>query len=393
MPEEKRQYPENVMETYRQLLKHLGDSWYPVPQSADMLKMVMYRFTPEEAEFLVDFPLMPRSLDDIAAIKVISKEKLATKLDDLSRGGLLYRYTKGEKNYYYLQDSYSIWRTYSWPGPKGDNRVEIAGFMDHIFPEFMEAFRDVTEKGLRVLPLDHTVEDPKTIVPYEEVKKVLDSYTYFCVTRCGCREKKNLAEQAQDCKYPSEVCLHFDKLAHYAVENGLGREITKQEAADILRQCAEMGLVHGISNQQKGTDTICNCCKCCCMWFETMTRCKHLGTLTPSNYRIQVEQSSCTGCGLCVKRCPMEALSLVDDPVARGRKTTVTVDGKEKTLVNKTGKVTQAKTEYCIGCGVCAYKCPSRSLVLKRNEVEHHPPETGRDWMVQFISQSRGKIS
>ena len=79
MPEEKQQYPENVRETYRKLLKHLGGSWYPVPQSEDMLKMVMYRFKPDEAEFLLDFPLMPRSLDDIAAIKGIKKDRIRPK--------------------------------------------------------------------------------------------------------------------------------------------------------------------------------------------------------------------------------------------------------------------------------------------------------------------------
>jgi Pyruvate/2-oxoacid:ferredoxin oxidoreductase delta subunit len=390
---ETRQYPDNVVETYRKLLKHLNGSWYMVPESEDMLKMVMYRFDPEDAEFLLDFSLMPRSLDDLATMKGIKKDELAKKLDGLSAKGLLYRYTRGEQVYYYLQDLFSLWRTYGWPGPKADNRVEIANFIDHAFPEFMSPFKEVSEKGLRVLPLERTIEDPKTILPYEEVKKVLDSYTYFCVTRCGCREKKNIAEHTPDCKYPSEVCLHFDKLAHYIVENGLGREISRQEAQDILRRCADLGLVHGVSNQQKGTDTICNCCRCCCMWFETMDRCKHLGTLAPSNYRIHIEESTCTGCGLCVKRCPMEALSLREEPLAKGRKTIIKEEAREKSLVNKTGKVSQAKIEYCIGCGVCAYKCPSKSLILKRNEVEHHPPETGRDWMVQFTSQSGGKTS
>jgi len=387
----KRQYSESVMETYRKLLKHLNANWYVVPESEDMLKMVMKRYEPEEAEFLLDFPLTPRSLDDIAAIKGMKEDELAKKLDGLSREGLLYRYAKGEQVYYYLQDLFSVWRTYGWPGPKADNRVEIANFMEHSFPEFMSPFEKVTEKGLRVLPLGHTIEDPRTILPYEEVRKVLDSYTYFCVTHCMCRERSSLAEHRQDCKFPSEVCLHFDKLAHYIVENGLGREITRQEAEDILQRCAELGLVHGISNQQKGTDTICNCCKCCCMWFETLYRCGHLGSLTPSNYRVHVKDSTCTGCGLCVKRCPMEALSLKDEPATRGRKTTVMKEGKEKQLVNKTGKVTQVKIDLCIGCGVCAYKCPSKSLILKRNEVVHHPPETGREWIAQFISQSRGE--
>jgi ferredoxin len=38
-------------------------------------------------------------------------------------------------------------------------------------------------------------------------------------------------------------------------------------------------------------------------------------------------------------------------------------------------------TDYCIGCGVCAYKCPSKSLVLERREVIHHPPKDGREFM------------
>ena len=79
MPEEKPQYSENVRETYRKLLKHLNSSWYTVPESEDMLKMVMYRLNPEDAEFLLDFPLMPRSMDDIAAIKGIRKDELTEK--------------------------------------------------------------------------------------------------------------------------------------------------------------------------------------------------------------------------------------------------------------------------------------------------------------------------
>jgi len=86
----------------------------------------------------------------------------------------------------------------------------------------------------------------------------------------------------------------------------------------------------------------------------------------------------------------MEAISLVDSPDAKGRKTRVVNEqGHEKELVNKTGKVSTANTELCIGCGVCAYKCPSKSLTLTRNLTVHDPPETGRDWMVKFFEESR----
>ena len=105
------------------------------------------------------------------------------------------------------------------------------------------------------------MDDIGQVVPYEEVVKVLDSATYFAVSDCPCRHRKNIDDNYANCQYTLkdgsiEVCLHFDKLGKYTVENNMGREITREEAHEILNQCAEAGLVHGISNQQNGPDTI-----------------------------------------------------------------------------------------------------------------------------------------
>ena len=43
------------------------------------------------------------------------------------------------------------------------------------------------------------------------------------------------------------------------------REITKQEARDILRQCHQSGLIHTIIECKKHFYAICNCCTCCCV--------------------------------------------------------------------------------------------------------------------------------
>jgi Pyruvate/2-oxoacid:ferredoxin oxidoreductase delta subunit len=188
----------------------------------------------------------------------------------------------------------------------------------------------VKEKGLRVLPVDVTIKDARGVLPYEEVRAILDNVEYFTVSHCPCRHANNLDPDSPDCQYPTEVCLHFDRLGHYIVKNGMGREITREEAEDILKRSAELGLVHGISNQQEKPDTICNCC----IWFLAMNRYGHAGSPAPSNFRITVSQSTCTG------------------------------------------------------CGVCAYTCPSQSLTLSRNQVEHHPPKTGRDWIKQFIADA-----
>jgi len=157
----------------------------------------------------------------------------------------------------------------------------------------------------------------------------------------------------------------------------LGREITRQETEEILRQCAEAGLVHGVANMQEGPDTICNCDPCCCVTLEAFHKLKHAQGMNRSNYQVSANHETCIGCGLCVKRCPIEALDLEDEPKAKGRITAV----GDKELINKRGKVSVANLDICIGCGVCAYKCPTKSLTLERREAPEHPPKDIREYM------------
>jgi len=83
----------------------------------------------------------------------------------------------------------------------------------------------------------------------------------------------------------------------------------------------------------------------------------------------------------------MEAIQLEDSPEAKNRVTRITDEtGKVKELKNKTGKVAAIDTEICIGCGVCAYKCSTESLVLERREVITHPPEDRREFARLFMA-------
>jgi len=367
-------------EVYEKFIEWMRTGFSGMVESEEVLPMVMARYTPREAEILTGIPFagpFPKpTLAELAEEKGMDAAELGAILDAAAKKGVVMRIEDGDTVRYALNDAFFIFmRSSFWPGGADEASKTIAPLMNKYFHNgfFDSVFGDVHIRGLRTLPIEGAIEDTRTILPYEDVVKVIDGVEYFCVGTCPCRHRKNLDPDAPDCKHESKNCLHFDELAHYMVQNGLGVEITREETKEILKKAADAGLVHGLNNHQQGLDTICNCCKCCCMWFESYHHLQHSGSLDPSNYRVAVTQETCIGCGLCVKRCPMEALRLEESDV---------VD-------NKTGKGAVADAERCIGCGVCVHKCPSKSLVLERCEEIDDPPESLMELGMRFMTEKQ----
>jgi Na+-translocating ferredoxin:NAD+ oxidoreductase subunit B len=362
-------------EIYRRFIDWLNRTWWGVPESPELLPLIKTRYTAEEASLLTGLPYSPKNLDELAALKKMDPAELRVHLDALAKKGLVLRDAHGGAARYALNDSFFVFlRSAFWPGKSDAGSKAMAPLTNrYFFHGFFDQFAGVHVSGLRTLPVKETIADPRSILPYEDMAQFVDAQDYFTVSTCPCRHRKNLDPESPDCRHPTENCLHFGRLGHYAVENGLGREITRGDAHRILREAAESGLVHGLSNQQRGADTICNCCGCCCMWFEGYQKLKHIQSLDPSNYEVRPRPATCKGCGLCVQRCPMKALRLETSPEAK----------------NKTGKVAVLNAVLCLGCGVCAFKCPTNSLALERRPATKEPPADGREWMERFLADRR----
>lgn len=371
-------------EIYGHFIDWLRQTWYGLPEADELMPLMMATYTPEEASLLTGMPFSGRNLEELAEMKQMDPTELKRQLDGLARKGLVFRTVRGDTFRYSLNDSYFVLlRGSFWSGRTDERNKTMAPLVNQYYYHGFYDQYDLTHlKGLRVLPIQEVIGDTRQILPYEEVVKVLDSVSYFTVSICPCKHRKNIDPDSPDCKYPTEVCLHFDRLGHYIAENGLGHEITRQETEGILRQCAEVGLVHAVSNWQEAVDTICNCDPCCCLWFEAFHKLKHSMSLSPSNYRLRTNPETCIGCGLCVKRCHVEALRLEDFPGAKNRITKVVAKNKggEVELKNKAGKVSVLNRDLCIGCGVCAYKCSTQSLMLERREVTEAPPKDVREY-------------
>lgn len=371
-------------ETYERFidwLKGVGDD---LPEVDELRPLIKATYTPEEASLLTGVTFSGRDLQELADMKHMNPAELRQQFDTLAKKGLLFRTIKGDTVRYRLNNASLVTLgSVFWPGLTDERSKAIAPLANrYYYHGFWEHYRHTHMKILRALPSEGTIEHTHQILPYEDVVKILDSLDYFSVSTCPCRHRKNIDPESPNCKYPTENCLHFGELGRYIVENDLGREITRQEAHDILQQCAELGLVHGVANYQEEVAILCNCCKCCCALFEAFHKLKHPEGMSASNYWADNNSDTCIGCGLCVRRCPMEAIHLEEFPAAKDR-VTVVVDKKTsglKELKNKNGKVSAVNRDLCIGCGVCAYKCPTNSLALVTRDHTHQPPKDAREY-------------
>jgi ferredoxin len=360
-------------EIYERFIEWLRSS--PVmglPESDVLLPLIKARYSPEDALFLTNMPFKEKTIQELSDLKQMDPTYLKPRLDALARKGLVVKNFRYGENRYRLSDSFvALFRSVYWSGGRDSEHYAVAPLLNRYFGPFLDQFAHCHTRGLRTLPIEGTIEDNRTILPFEDVLKVLDNQHFFCVGNCSCKAKHNLDPDYESCRhYPfEENCIHFGNLAIFMVENGHGREITREECRDILIKCAEVGLVHGVSNWLQSVDTICNCCKCCCMWLKSYHQFGHGKSLDTSNYTARITNETCQGCGLCVKRCPMEALKLIDSPGSK----------------NKAGKVSVLEPDLCIGCGVCAYKCPTKSIVLERREEITEPPADTNEYSRRFV--------
>jgi formate hydrogenlyase subunit 6/NADH:ubiquinone oxidoreductase subunit I len=331
-----------------------------VPESKQLLPLIKASYTVQEAELLTGMPLTLSPIDALAKMKNEEPEALQTTLDEMAGRGLVYRaMVNGKPKYRPNPPRFVFLRSLFWPGRRDADVQAVAPHVTRYYHDgFGDHWKDGKTKGLRAIPIHAALSDTREIRPYEDIRNVLKMQDRFAVAHCPCRERKNTDPGLPDCKHDTENCLHFGKLADYIIENGLGREINQAECEAILEKAAKDGLVHAISNWQENVDTICNCCQCCCVYFQAFHVLGHTESMNTSSYEVRIEPESCSGCGKCVNRCPMDALSLQPHPRS----------------TSKGGKVGTLNPSRCIGCGVCAYGCPTESLKLHHRKTVMEPP-------------------
>jgi ferredoxin len=233
-------------------------------------------------------------------------------------------------------------------------RDQIQNNYDALLPLFKSAPASdrtvpsrVAEDGrpIKIIPVGKTLTGvEEVVVPSQAVEEIINKFDDIAVGYCFCRQRRSLLGDPCSTAAPILNCFTFGKSARHTAAQGFAKKVSKQEALEIMQAAEAAGLVHKAfhpgSRESSPETSICNCCKDCCDTFG-LWRSGTLPLINSTFYLSVIDPEACTGCGICVERCPTDAISLAEEGWA------------------------QRDESACLGCGVCSRFCPEEAIALK----------------------------
>ena len=308
---------------------------------------LMQEFAEDEAAFYLKLPMYRYFNDEEAGEAAgIPAAEAKEMCDSLSYRGLLNRVTRcGVSFYHTLAFAHGMLEFMM-------DRYEEDGFVAKAFgmlgADYSYQTRNQGSAMYFAIPVQQDIVGETTILPYNDWGSIIERNDVIAVSPCQCRTFTPIRSgEPLSCDHPLETCMSFGEQAQYYVENGIGRQIDKDEARSILQRSVDAGMVLQVMNT-KQCDVICSCHGDCCAILSgyiamegDVENLKYV-----SNYDLVVDQDACIQCGACAERCPMF---------------TITMD--EETGYPVVGNL-------CVRCGQCATVCPAgaRTLVARAED-------------------------
>ena len=322
---------------------------FPRTKSGVEIRLLKHMFDPDEAKIAIHLSLIPIEPEKLWKRKLknsgLSVDQLKEKLETMAKKGAIFRYRKDQDVYYSIaflavgMFEYQVKRL---------SKEFADDFKQYMNEAFVKEFTTTKIPQLRVIPIEQSVEHKNIIGNYDALKElVMGERGKIAVAECICRKMHDL--QGYHCSHIRESCFTFGGAADYYIENGLGREVSKEDALQILKKAQEEGLVLQPGNTQRPF-AICTCCGCCCEVLSTLKKFENPVEFIYSNFYSEINPELCVSCGSCIERCQMDAISMGE--------TSAVVDLKR-----------------CIGCGVCVPACPQDAILLKKKEKEVEIPK------------------
>ena len=355
---------------YRHLQQHLDQLpiGFPTTTSGVEIEILQYFFSPAEAEVALCLSLMTST---VAAVCKRCRKRFGVERTVQEQQQMLEKmFLKGVIDRSGKQGAFRY-----------RNAMLVIGMfefnVDHLNKELMkllhrylneafgEEFFRATLPQLRTSPHLKAVIPEHQIATYDNMKAfVVKTQLPVQVANCVC--KQGAAALGHPCKQTDniEICLMFGAESYEARQQV--RTISVEECLALLDMAEERGLVLQPGNT-RDPFCICLCCGCCCGVLTTAKKFPDPARFFATNYYAAIDTADCIGCGICLKRCQMDALQL----------------GEHKKV--------QVDLTRCIGCGLCVTTCPTQAARLVKKEKETVPPLNIALLYLSILKQKLGR--
>jgi electron transport complex protein RnfB len=361
---------ENNHDVYKELQLHL-DTFpigFPTTKSGVEFEVLKHLFTPKEAKIATKLNFSwSQNLESLETIYErikeieISMEELEKILDIMAHKGTIHSKKENGKKYY--ANSLFMYGMYEL---QVNNLTKE--FFEKAYKYMLEGFGleafGTKIPQFRTVPVEKSIKIEYKIPTYDDLRQIIENVEGpIMIANCLCRQATDLL--GKPCKMTDrrETHLGFGHLAQIYLNEGKGRQISKDEALEILRQSEEEGLVLQAANSLQ-PHFFCSCCECCCPVLGGLKQFPRPIEFISTNYLAEINNDLCSGCGTCIGRCQMGAIKLVKD-------------------------IAKVNWKKCLGCGNCVTTCPEEAIQLKKKVEEIDPPPTMDDLYAKILKKKQ----
>ena len=262
----------------------------------------------------------PTFPEDLARKLGWSESKVVDTMEEMSRIGILeYNWENPSKKKQYILPLFV---------PGAAELLNMRGWFVKEHPEVSDMFHEMTHQpldgitqmippggagiGMHVIPVEKAIPAEQKGASIEYLSHWLKKYEgQIGVGICSCRRAQTVRGEGSG-DVEDYWCMGVGEFAQYCAETGKdNKNITYEEAIEILQKAEDNGYVHQITNidGENKIFAICNCAPGVCYALRT-SQLYNTPNMSRSCYTAHVDKESCVACGKCVEVCPAGAAKL-----------------------------------------------------------------------------------
>jgi ferredoxin len=345
---------------YMLLAERLNKTPVGAPINEELMEILHHLYSESEAIVGSNFHVAPMKFEQIASSTGIENYELEKTLQRMIHKGLVLNIPTPDGTIYMLSPMMVGFFEFTFQRVNPPDYVDmkkLAVQFERYFdnPEIRKEMFGTDTKQFRTLVYEDVIPNvvQTEVMTYEKASEIIRKAGYGAIALCTCRHKASHLGKECEVNAPLATCTTIGNIARMSVAKGWAKEATVDEMLEVLDRTHKLGLVHLCDNVLNEPAFLCHCCGCCCEVLGTIKK-FGISSAHPSNFIPIFDPDKCVQCGICIKKCQIDAIHFENDG-----------DKHEFPEINR---------QKCIGCGICASNCPTGALTMVQRPDLHIPP-------------------